>query len=303
MGSTRKCKYQSFHKIVVAHRLTNHIALVKREGEEDITEDKTIREVAKDHFQTSLSDDNSGRIETREDLLEVILNIGTEDMNERLLKEIKLKDIKKKLTNHISLVKREGEKDLTEDKIIREVAKDHFQSLSDDNSGRIETCEDLLESLGATFIEDTKANHLSASFMDRFNPPTSDLSPVKQQAFNIVNQHFMHRSSLPPLRLIIQGTARTGHLDLFPDSLLLLIFNKIANVKALSRHYTVLRHLNSLVPWVENVFIKLDNVISGKESGFGGKGKGILGKLVQLMISNIMKLLQALQHLIEPRKV
>lgn len=92
------------------------------------------------------------------------------------------------------------------------------------------------------------------------------------------------------------------HLDRIPDSLLLLIFNKIADIKALGRCCAVSKRFNFLVPQVENVVVKVDCVISGEDGGLNAKGKGIIGHLVRFMIGSIVKPLQALQHFIGPRK-
>ncbi|KHN06964.1 F-box protein [Glycine soja] len=45
------------------------------------------------------------------------------------------------------------------------------------------------------------------------------------------------------------------HFDRLPDSLLLLVFNKIGDVKALGRCCVVSCHFHSLVPQVENVVV------------------------------------------------
>ncbi|KAJ0648824.1 putative F-box protein AUF1 [Helianthus annuus] len=47
-----------------------------------------------------------------------------------------------------------------------------------------------------------------------------------------------------------------------PDSLLLLIFNKIGDVKALGRCCAVSRRFHSLIPQVKNVVVRVDCVIS-----------------------------------------
>ena len=51
------------------------------------------------------------------------------------------------------------------------------------------------------------------------------------------------------------------HFDRLPDSLLLLVFNKIGDVKALGRCCVVSRRFHSLVPQVENVVVCIDYVI------------------------------------------
>ncbi|XP_074269576.1 F-box protein At4g18380-like [Silene latifolia] len=56
------------------------------------------------------------------------------------------------------------------------------------------------------------------------------------------------------------------HFDAIPDSLLMLIFNKIGDVKALGRCGVVSRRFHSLVPQVENVVVRVDCVISDDDS-------------------------------------
>ncbi|KAE7996180.1 hypothetical protein FH972_000922 [Carpinus fangiana] len=56
------------------------------------------------------------------------------------------------------------------------------------------------------------------------------------------------------------------HFDRIPDSLLLLVFNKIGDVKALGRCCVVSRRFHSLVPQVENVVVRVDCVISDDDS-------------------------------------
>lgn len=56
------------------------------------------------------------------------------------------------------------------------------------------------------------------------------------------------------------------HFDRLPDSLLLLVFNKIGDVKALGRCCVVSRRFHSLVPQVENVVVRVDCVISDDDS-------------------------------------
>ncbi|KAI9089270.1 hypothetical protein K1719_029549 [Acacia pycnantha] len=56
------------------------------------------------------------------------------------------------------------------------------------------------------------------------------------------------------------------HFDRLPDSLLLLVFNRIGDVKALGRCCVVSRRFHSLVPQVENVVVRVDCVISDDDS-------------------------------------
>lgn len=62
------------------------------------------------------------------------------------------------------------------------------------------------------------------------------------------------------------------HFDRLPDSLLLLIFNKLADIKALGRCCAVSKRFHSLTPLVDNVVVKVDCVISGEDSGLNARG-------------------------------
>eukprot|EP00252_Welwitschia_mirabilis_P015814 TRINITY_DN3513_c0_g2_i1.p1 TRINITY_DN3513_c0_g2~~TRINITY_DN3513_c0_g2_i1.p1 ORF type:complete len:357 (-),score=34.32 TRINITY_DN3513_c0_g2_i1:303-1373(-) len=93
-----------------------------------------------------------------------------------------------------------------------------------------------------------------------------------------------------------------GHLDRLPDSLLLLIFNKLDDIKALGRCCAVSKRFSSLVPQVENVTVNVDCVISGEDSGIAGKGKGIWSQLIRVLLGSIAKPFQVLQNLIGPKK-
>ncbi|XP_077253857.1 F-box protein At5g46170-like [Tasmannia lanceolata] len=95
------------------------------------------------------------------------------------------------------------------------------------------------------------------------------------------------------------------HFDRLPDSLLLLVFNKIGDVKALGRCCVVSRRFHGLVPQVDNVIVKVDCVISdddGSASGTSDKGKSVFSHLVRLVLGGIVKPLQALGQFLGPKK-
>ncbi|XP_073299179.1 F-box protein At5g46170-like [Primulina huaijiensis] len=56
------------------------------------------------------------------------------------------------------------------------------------------------------------------------------------------------------------------HFDRLPDSILLLIFNRIGDVKALGRCCVVSRRFRALVPQVDDVIVRVDCVISDDDS-------------------------------------
>ncbi|KAJ0236852.1 F-box protein [Hirschfeldia incana] len=72
----------------------------------------------------------------------------------------------------------------------------------------------------------------------------------------------IHRSSDPLSRIHPEPVNQTDFFDHLPDPLLLLIFNRIGDVKALGRCGVVSKRFHSLVPQVENVVVRVDCVIS-----------------------------------------
>lgn len=94
----------------------------------------------------------------------------------------------------------------------------------------------------------------------------------------------------------------TDHFDRLPDSLLLVIFNKLADIKALGRCCAVSKRFHSLAPLVDNVVVKVDCVISGEDNGLNARGRGIISHFVRFVVGTLVKPLQALQHLLGPKK-
>eukprot|EP00249_Psilotum_nudum_P017072 c26141_g1_i1 orf=442-1557(-) len=90
--------------------------------------------------------------------------------------------------------------------------------------------------------------------------------------------------------------------DSIPDSILLLILNRLSDIKALGRCLAVSKRLNALVPHVENVVVKVDCVISGEESNLSVKSKGLLSHLVRFILGTLLKPLQMLQQLVGTKK-
>ncbi|CAB4276477.1 unnamed protein product [Prunus armeniaca] len=98
--------------------------------------------------------------------------------------------------------------------------------------------------------------------------------------------------------------------DRLPDSLLLLVFNKIGDVKALGRCCVVSRRFHSLVPQVENVVVRVDCVISDDESSpssassssSSDKSRTPFSALFRLVLGGIVKPLQALGQFLGPTR-
>ncbi|KAH1146349.1 hypothetical protein GLYMA_15G092600v4 [Glycine max] len=96
------------------------------------------------------------------------------------------------------------------------------------------------------------------------------------------------------------------HFDRLPDSLLLLVFNKIGDVKALGRCCVVSRRFHSLVPQVENVVVRVDCVISDDDSSSSSaasdKSRGPFWNLLRLVFGGIVKPIQTLGQFLGPKR-
>ncbi|CAA0832307.1 F-box protein [Striga hermonthica] len=95
------------------------------------------------------------------------------------------------------------------------------------------------------------------------------------------------------------------HFDRLPDSVVLLIFNQIGDVKALGRCCVVSRRFHDLVPQVDNVVVRVDCVISDDDplatsssSAAGGKSRHPISSLFRVLFSGLFKPLQSLSQLI-----
>ncbi|CAI9755202.1 unnamed protein product [Fraxinus pennsylvanica] len=98
------------------------------------------------------------------------------------------------------------------------------------------------------------------------------------------------------------------HFDRLPDSLVLLIFNRIGDVKTLGRCGVVSRRFHSLVPQVDNVIVRVDCVISDEDpassaasssgSSAADKSRNPASSLFRFLFSGLFKPLQSLTQLI-----
>ncbi|KAJ7560027.1 hypothetical protein O6H91_04G111100 [Diphasiastrum complanatum] len=87
------------------------------------------------------------------------------------------------------------------------------------------------------------------------------------------------------------------HFDLLPDSLVLVVLNKLADIKALGRCCAVSKRFNHLAPQVDSVVVKVDCVISGEDNGsLTPKGRGMLTHFLRLVYGSILKPFQSLQQ-------
>ncbi|XP_042521054.1 F-box protein At5g46170-like [Macadamia integrifolia] len=96
------------------------------------------------------------------------------------------------------------------------------------------------------------------------------------------------------------------HFDRLPDSLLLIVFNKIGDVKALGRCCVVSRRFHGLVPQVDNVVVRVDCVISDDDAtsaaASADKNRGVFSNFVRFVFGGIVKPLQAIGHFLGPKK-
>ncbi|KAM7258753.1 hypothetical protein ACFE04_014494 [Oxalis oulophora] len=93
----------------------------------------------------------------------------------------------------------------------------------------------------------------------------------------------------------------TDHFDRLPDSILLLIFNNIGDVKALGRCNLVSTRFHSLVPLVDNVVVRVDCVISDDDTTSSSatssdKIRNPFSNIIRFVFGGIVKPIQALGH-------
>ncbi|OWM85494.1 F-box protein At5g46170-like [Punica granatum] len=112
-------------------------------------------------------------------------------------------------------------------------------------------------------------------------------------------------SRVHPEPIMTADPPLVDHFDRLPDSLLLLVFNKIADVKALGRCCAVSRRFHSLVPQVDNVLVRVDCVISDDDSSSpsaADKSRNPISALFRVVLGNIVKPLQALGQFLGPKR-
>ncbi|KAG0496002.1 hypothetical protein HPP92_000616 [Vanilla planifolia] len=84
--------------------------------------------------------------------------------------------------------------------------------------------------------------------------------------------------------------------DPVPDSILLLILNKVADIRSLGRCSAVSKRFNSLVPLVHDVYIKIDRIVPADGESFeesanlsSPKPRHLFSHLLKLMLLTILK--------------
>lgn len=111
----------------------------------------------------------------------------------------------------------------------------------------------------------------------------------------------------PAVSEVLEGEG-IDHFDRLPDSVLLVVFNLVGDVKALGRCCAVCRRFHALARLVESVLVRVDSVISDDPSsspgvgvGVGGdRGRGVISHLARILLGGIVKPLQALGHILTP---
>uniref|UniRef100_A0A452ZIJ0 F-box domain-containing protein n=1 Tax=Aegilops tauschii subsp. strangulata TaxID=200361 RepID=A0A452ZIJ0_AEGTS len=107
------------------------------------------------------------------------------------------------------------------------------------------------------------------------------------------------------------AAAADDRFDGLPDPLLLLIFNRIGDVKALGRCALVSRRFHALVPLVDSVLVRVDCVIpddpassasgspsssapSSPTASASARARGVFSQIARMLIGGIVKPIQAL---------
>ncbi|KAK1280185.1 F-box protein [Acorus gramineus] len=104
------------------------------------------------------------------------------------------------------------------------------------------------------------------------------------------------------------------HFDRLPDPILVSIFNRLQDVKALGRCCAVSKRFHSAALQAESVVVRVDCVISGDSSpstssssaseASTAAARGVFGSLVKLLLGTIfVKPIQALHQILLPKKV
>ncbi|PIA30190.1 hypothetical protein AQUCO_05700117v1 [Aquilegia coerulea] len=97
------------------------------------------------------------------------------------------------------------------------------------------------------------------------------------------------------------------HFDRIPDSLLLFVFNKIGDVKALGRCCVVSRRFHCLVPQVDSVIVRVDCVVSDDDTNTSISSsekttRGVFSSFVKLVFNGIVKPFQAVGQFLATKK-
>lgn len=96
--------------------------------------------------------------------------------------------------------------------------------------------------------------------------------------------------------LLLAEAEGEDHFDRVPDSLVLLIFNKLADARSLGRCSAVSRRFNALVPLVDDACLRIDRVITDgaadAEDGLvlaGPRPRAVLSHFLKAMLLAVLK--------------
>ena len=109
----------------------------------------------------------------------------------------------------------------------------------------------------------------------------------------------------------LSGAAGDDHFDRLPDALLLVIFNRIGDVKALGRCSIVSRRFHELVPLVDSVLVRVDCVIPDEPPSSSSpsapssptasvRARGVFSQIARIVLGGIVKPIQALGQILSP---
>ncbi|KAL5203206.1 hypothetical protein ABZP36_014158 [Zizania latifolia] len=103
------------------------------------------------------------------------------------------------------------------------------------------------------------------------------------------------------------------HFDRLPDPLLLVIFNRIGDVKALGRCSLVSRRFHELVPLVDSVLVRVDCVIPDDPASSSSsspsapsyptasaRARTVFSQIARIVLGGIVKPIQALGQILSP---
>ncbi|VAH90443.1 F-box protein At5g46170-like [Triticum dicoccoides] len=92
--------------------------------------------------------------------------------------------------------------------------------------------------------------------------------------------------------LLLAQLQGEDHFDSVPDSLVLLIFNKLADARSLGRCSAVSRRFNALVPLVDDACLRIDRVIAAADADDAlalPRQRGVLSGLLKTVLLAVLK--------------
>jgi hypothetical protein len=109
----------------------------------------------------------------------------------------------------------------------------------------------------------------------------------------------------------LSGGAGDDHFDRLPDALLLVIFNRIGDVKALGRCSLVSRRFHELFPLVDSILVRVDCVITDElpysssppepsSPTASVRARGVFSQIARVLLGGIVKPIQALGQILSP---